>query len=55
MDVEKMKAIDRASLYFLLAYFPYFEKSDPEVPGSIPGASTFSESQRVCNGVHSAS
>jgi hypothetical protein len=27
----------------------------PEVPGSILGASTFSEKQRVWNGVHSAS
>jgi hypothetical protein len=29
--------------------------TDPEVPGSIPGASRFSEEQRVWNGVHSAS
>jgi hypothetical protein len=29
--------------------------ADPEVPGSIPGASRFSERQRVWNGVHSAS
>jgi hypothetical protein len=28
---------------------------DPEVPGSIPGATTFSEKQWVWNGVHSAS
>jgi hypothetical protein len=28
---------------------------DPEVLGSIPGASRFSEKQRVWNGVHSAS
>jgi hypothetical protein len=28
--------------------------TDPEVPGSIPGASRFSEKQWVWNGVHSA-
>jgi hypothetical protein len=32
-----------------------FLATDAEVPGSIPGASTFSEKQRVWNGVHSAS
>jgi hypothetical protein len=29
--------------------------TNPEVPGSIPGASRFSEKQRLWNGVHSAS
>jgi hypothetical protein len=28
---------------------------DPEVPGSIPGATRFSEKEWVWNGVHSAS
>jgi hypothetical protein len=32
-----------------------FLNTDPEVPGSIPGGSTFFEKQRVWNGVHSAS
>jgi hypothetical protein len=32
-----------------------FLATDSEVPGSIPGASRFSEKQRVWNGVHSAS
>jgi hypothetical protein len=32
-----------------------FLATDPEVPGSIPGASRFSERQWVWNGVHSAS
>jgi hypothetical protein len=32
-----------------------FLATDPEVPGSIPGASRFSEKQWVWNGVHSAS
>jgi hypothetical protein len=32
-----------------------FLATDPEVLGSIPGASRFSEKQRVWNGVHSAS
>jgi hypothetical protein len=32
-----------------------FRATDPEVSGSIPGASAFSEKQRVWNGVHSAS
>jgi hypothetical protein len=32
-----------------------FLATDPEVLGSIPGASTFSEKQWVWNGVHSAS
>jgi hypothetical protein len=29
--------------------------TEPEVPGSIPGSSRFSETQWVWNGVHSAS
>jgi hypothetical protein len=29
--------------------------ADPEVPGSIPGATRFSDKYRVWNGVHSAS
>jgi hypothetical protein len=32
-----------------------FLATDPEVRGSFPGASRFSEKQRVWNGVHSAS
>jgi hypothetical protein len=32
-----------------------FMATDPEVLGSIPGASRFSGKQRVWNGVHSAS
>jgi hypothetical protein len=32
-----------------------FLATDPEVPGSISGASRFSEKQWVWNGVHSAS
>jgi hypothetical protein len=32
-----------------------FLATDPEVLGSIPGASRFSEKPRVWNGVHSAS
>jgi hypothetical protein len=32
-----------------------FLATDPEVLGSIPGASRFSEKQQVWNGVHSAS
>jgi hypothetical protein len=32
-----------------------FLATDTEVPGSIPGASRFSERQWVWNGVHSAS
>jgi hypothetical protein len=32
-----------------------FRATDPEVPGSIPGATRFSEKSWVWNGVHSAS
>jgi hypothetical protein len=32
-----------------------FFATDPEVPGSIPGATRFSEKYWVCNGIHSAS
>jgi hypothetical protein len=32
--------------------FGQFLATDPEVPGSIPGASRFSEKQRVWNEVH---
>jgi hypothetical protein len=35
--------------------WPEFLATDPEILGSIPGASRFSEKQRVWNGVHSAS
>jgi hypothetical protein len=61
-DCHSHKATKR--LAFFLAHFPYFEKNncrsdflatDPEIPGSIPGASRFSERQWVWNGVHSAS
>jgi hypothetical protein len=31
-----------------------FLAADPEVPGSVPGAASFSEYQWVWNGVHSA-
>jgi DNA topoisomerase IA len=45
-------------VYFRTAsvvYWPEFLSTDLEVPGSIPGASRFSEKQQVWNGVHSAS
>jgi hypothetical protein len=32
-----------------------FLATDPEVPGSIPGPTTFSEKKGVWNGLHSAS
>jgi hypothetical protein len=35
--------------------FNFVLATDPEVPGSIPDASRFSERQWVWNGVHSAS
>jgi hypothetical protein len=38
-----------------VVYWSEFLATDPEVPGSIPDASRFSEKQRVWNGVHSAS
>jgi hypothetical protein len=36
-------------------YVSEFLSTDPEVPGSIPGATRFSEKQWVWNGVHLAS
>jgi hypothetical protein len=39
----------------LCVYWSEFLATDPEGLGSIPGASRFSEKQRVWNGVHSAS
>jgi hypothetical protein len=39
----------------LVVKWSEFLATDTEVPGSIPGASTFSEKQRVWNGVHPAS
>jgi hypothetical protein len=41
--------------YFVGYLKTLFLATDPEVPGSILGASRFSEKQRVWNGVHSAS
>jgi hypothetical protein len=38
-----------------VVYWSEFLATNPEVLGSIPGASRFSEKQWVCNGVHSAS
>jgi hypothetical protein len=32
-----------------------FLSTDPEIPGSTPGPTRFSEKQSVSNGVHSAS
>jgi hypothetical protein len=40
---------------FLIELETKFIDTNPEVLGSIPGASRFSEKQRVWNGVHSAS
>jgi hypothetical protein len=42
------KKVDR------LSKWSEFLATDPEIPGSIPGANRFSE-KGVCNGVHSAS
>jgi hypothetical protein len=36
-------------------YISEFLATDPEAPGSIPGATSFSEKQWVWNGVHSGS
>jgi hypothetical protein len=44
-----------ASWFFAEFTSSTFLATDPEVPGSIPGASRFSERQWVWNGVHSAS
>jgi hypothetical protein len=41
--------------YYFVVYWSEFLATDPEIPGSIPGASRFSEKQQVWNGVHSAS
>jgi hypothetical protein len=38
----------------LWASFQEFVAANPEAPGSIPGATRFSEYQCVWNGVHSA-
>jgi hypothetical protein len=38
-----------------VVWWPEFLATDPEVLGSIPGASRFSDKQWVWNGVHSAS
>jgi hypothetical protein len=38
-----------------VVYWSEFLATDPQVSDSIPGASRFSEKQRVWKGVHSAS
>jgi hypothetical protein len=38
-----------------VGYLSQFLATDPEVPGSIPDATTFPEKYLVWNGVHSAS
>jgi hypothetical protein len=38
-----------------VVYWSEFLTTEPEVPGSIHGASRFFEKQRVWNGVHSVS
>jgi hypothetical protein len=42
-------------IFVSVVYCSEFLATDPEVPGTIPGASRFSEKQRLWNGVHSAS
>jgi hypothetical protein len=38
-----------------VVWWPEFLATDPDVRGSIPGATRFSEKQWVWNGVHSTS
>jgi hypothetical protein len=51
MDFKVLLSIKLASV----VWWSEFLATDPEVPGSIPGISKFSEKQRVWNGVYSAS
>jgi hypothetical protein len=55
-DVEKY--LFKLNIFYRTAsvvLWPEFPATDPEVPGSIPGATRFSEKQWVWNGVHPAS
>jgi hypothetical protein len=45
---------DKLSLTASVFWWSAFLAVNPEVPGSIPGATRFSELQWVWNGVHSA-
>jgi hypothetical protein len=52
--VEERQDKDMVFFSYSVVWWPEFLDVNPEVPGSIPGATRFSEYQWVWNGVHLA-